>query len=158
MGLVPKNRDHGWVPYVWLVFLAFFIIPVFLSHVTAKDWIISGTATVIFLILYFRIFWTGPPWNYVLLTCMAAMGIGLGHRNPGSCVFIIYTASFIPWAMSKPRWAFLGIGFLELALGVDAFYFHAPESFWFPAIVVSIGVGLSNTFFAEKNRSNIKLR
>ena len=158
MGLVPKNRDHGWVPYVWLVFLAFFIIPVFLNHVTAKDWIITAAATAVFLVLYFRIFWTGPPWNYFLLACMAAMGIGLGHLNPGSCVFIIYTASFIPWAMPKPRWAFLGLALLEIALGVDAFFFHAPEAFWFPAMVVSIGVGLSNTFFAEKNRANTKLR
>jgi len=158
MGLVPKNRDHGWAPYVWLVFLAFFIIPLFLNHSTAKDWIVTGAATAIFLVLYFRIFWTGPPWNYVLLACMAAMGIGLGHINPGSSVFIIYTASFIPWAAPKPRWAVFGILALLAALGIDAIFFHAPAGFWATSMIVSVGVGLSNTFFAEKNRSNIKLR
>jgi len=159
MGLVPQNRDHGWVPYAWLVFLAFFIFPgIFAPHTTEKDWIITGVATAVFLVLYFRIFWTGPPWNYVLVACMAAIGLGLGHANPGACVFIIYTASFIPWAMPKPRWAFLGIAGLVTALGVDAVFFRAPIGFWFPAMVVSIGVGLSNTFFAEKNRSNAKLR
>ena len=159
MGLVPNNRDHGWVPYVWLVFLAFFILPGLLGpNVTSKNWIVTIAATVAFLALYFRIFWTGPPWNYLLLACMATMGIGLSRINPGSCVFIIYTASFIPWVMPKPRWAFVGLGFLEAALGIDALFFHAPESFWFPAIVVSFGVGFSNTFFAEKNRANVKLR
>jgi len=159
MQLVPKNKDHGWVPYVWLVFLAFFIIPGLLDpHVTKKDWIITGVATLVFLVLYFRMFWTCSPWNYVLISGIAAMGLGLGHINPGACVFIIYTASFIPWVAPKPRWAFLGIAALLTLLGVDAVFFHAPIGFWSTSVIVSLGVGLSNTYFAEKNRANVKLR
>ena len=159
MDLVPNDRDHGWVPYVWLVFMAFFIVPpIFAPHTTARDWQITIAATAVFLVLYFKLFWTGPPWNYVLIGGMAAMGLGLGHINPGACVFIIYTASFIPWAIPKPRWAFVGIAGLVTALGVDAAFFHAPSAFWLPATIVSLGVGTSNIFFAEKNRANVKLR
>jgi len=159
MGLVPNNRDHGWVPYVWLVFLAFFIVPPILDpHTTVRDWQITIAATAIFLVLYFRLFWTGPPGNYFLIAGMAAMGLGLGHINPGACVFIIYTASFIPWTIPKPRWAFVGVAGLITALGVDAVFFHAPASFWSTSMIVSIGVGFSNTYFAEKNRANVKLR
>jgi two-component system sensor histidine kinase DesK len=158
MGLVPKNRDHGWVPYVWLVFLAFFIIPAFVDHTTAKDWVVTAAAVCVFLTLYFRLFWTGPPWNYFLIATICAMGLALGHTNPGSCVFIIYTASFIPWAVPKPRWAVLGILALLTVLAVDAVFFHAPVGFWATSMIVSVGVGFSNTFFAEKNRANIKLR
>ncbi len=159
MGLVPNDRDHGWVPYVWLVFLAFFIVPPILDpHTTARDWQITIAATAVFLVLYFKLFWTGPPWNYALIGGMAAMGLGLGHINPGACVFIIYTASFIPWAIPKPRWAFVGVAGLITALGVDAIFFHAPVSFWSTAMIVSVGVGFSNTYFAEKNRANVKLR
>jgi len=159
MRLVPNNRDHGWVPYVWLVFLGFFILPGFFDpHVTARDWVITGLITVVFLGLYFGLFWTRPPWNYVLLAGIATLGLGLGHTNPGACVFIIYTASFIPWVLPKPKWAFLSITGLLIALGVDAVVFHAPASFWITSVIVSIGVGLSNTYFAEKNRANIKLR
>ena len=158
MGLVPKNRDHGWVPYVWLVFLAFFIIPAFVDHTTVKDWIITVTAVCVFLPLYFKLFWTGPPWNYVLIAAICMIGLALGHVNQGSAVFIIYTASFIPWVAPKPRWAVLGLIGLLGALGVDAFFFHAPVGFWATSMIVSVGVGLSNTFFAEKNRANIKLR
>ena len=74
MGLVPNDRDHGWVPYVWLVFMAFFIVPpIFAPHTTARDWQITIAATAVFLVLYFKLFWTGPPWNYVLIAGMAAM-------------------------------------------------------------------------------------
>ncbi len=102
MGLVPNNRDHGWVPYVWLVFLAFFIVPPILDpHTTVRDWQITIAATAIFLVLYFRLFWTGPPGNYFLIAGMAAMGLGLGHINPGACVFIIYTASYVKLRMAQ---------------------------------------------------------
>jgi two-component system, NarL family, sensor histidine kinase DesK len=159
MGLVPKNRDHGWVPYVWLIFLAFFYVPPILDpHTTSRDWLITISATVVFLVLYFRLYWTGPPGNYFLIASIAAIGLGLGRINPGACVFIIYTASFIPWAIPKPRLAFLTIGALLAALGIDAAFFHAPSGFWLPAVIVSLGVGLSNTYFAEKNRANVKLR
>src|SRR5437667_7160612 len=139
--------------------MAFFIVPpIFAPHTIATDWQITIAATAVFLVLYFKLFWTGPPWNYVLIAGMAAMGLGLGHINPGACVFIIYTASFIPWAIPKPRWAFVGVAGLVTALGVDAAFFHAPSAFWMPATIVSVGVGFSNTYFAEKNRTNVKLR
>jgi two-component system, NarL family, sensor histidine kinase DesK len=159
MRLVPNNRDHGWVPYVWLVFLAFFIIPMLVDHhPSSKDLLITISAIAVFLVLYFRLFWTGPPWNYVLIAGMCAMGLALGHTNAGSAVFIIYTASFIPWAVPKPRWAVLGIVGLLSVLGVDAVFFHAPTAFWATSMIVSVGVGFSNTYFAEKNRTNVKLR
>jgi two-component system sensor histidine kinase DesK len=159
MGLVPNNRDHGWVPYVWLVFLAFFLLnPIFDPHTTARDWLVTISATCVFLVLYFKLFWTGPPWNYVLLAGIAALGLGLGNSNPGAAVFIIYTASFIPWTIPKPRWAFLSIGALVATIAMDALLFHAPPGFWATSIIVSLGVGLSNTYFAERNRANVKLR
>jgi len=158
MGLVPTNRDHGWVPYVWLVFLGFFIIPAFIDHTTVRDWIITAVAVCVFLPLYFRLFWTGPPWNYVLIAAICAIGLALGHSNQGSAVFIIYTASFIPWAVPRPRWAVLGLIALLTALAVDAVFFHAPIGFWLTSMIVSVGVGFSNTYFAEKNRANVKLR
>src|SRR5690242_1302594 len=147
MGLVPKNRDHGWVPYVWLVFLGFFIIPGFLDpHTTTRDLTITAIATAVFLPLYFSVYWTRPPWNYVLIASIAGIGLGLGHINPGSAVFIIYAASFIPWALPKPRWAALCVAGLLTALGFDATFFHAPAGFWMPSMIVSFGVGFSNIY------------
>jgi two-component system, NarL family, sensor histidine kinase DesK len=159
MGLIPKNRDHGWVPYVWLVFLAFFFFkPILEPHTTSRDWLITIAATVIFLVLYFRIFWTGPPWNYALIAAMIAMGLALGHMNEGASVFVILGSSFIAWAIRNSRRAIIAIGLLILALGLDALLFHTPTAFWATSMIVSLGVGLSNIHFAEKNRTDVKLR
>src|SRR3954464_14586899 len=141
MGLIPKNRDHGWVPYVWLVFLAFFILnPALAPHTSRREWLITIAATGIFLVLYFRVFWTGRPWNYALIVAMIAMGFGLGHMNEGASVFVILGSSFIAWAIQNSRKAFFALGALLLALAVDAVLFHAPTGFWASSMVVSLGV------------------
>jgi two-component system sensor histidine kinase DesK len=156
--MLPDNRDHGWAPYVWLVFLAFFFFQPVFNHANAKEWIISLAITAVFIPIYFGIFWVKAPFTYLLLIAMAAMGIGLANYNPGSSVFIIYCSSFIPWIFDTVRRAFLVLAGLLVLLAVDALVFHAPVAFWAPAIVVAMGVAGSNIHFAERNRADVKLR
>lgn len=159
MSLLPKNRDHGWAPYVWLIFLAFFFFqPILDKHTTAKDWLITISATIVFLALYFALFRVCKPWNYLLLACMAAMGLALGPINVGSSVFIIFTAIFLPWALENMRAVFAALALLVLLLAADAYFLHADVGFWATSMVVSVGVGLSNSYFAEKVRADQKLR
>jgi len=158
MRLLPKNRDHGWAPYVWLVFVSFFFFQPILVHAGLKEWLIAISATVLFLALYFGIFWVKPPISYVLLACMAAMGLGLGHHNVGASVFIIFTASFIPWVFGTSKRAFAALAGLILLLGADALLFRAPVWFWANSMIVALGVCGSNIHFAEKNRADHKLR
>jgi two-component system sensor histidine kinase DesK len=159
MGLLPKNRDHGWAPYVWLIFMAFFLFQPVLDHrTTGRDWIITAVATVVFLAIYFGIFWVRPPLSYLLLAAMAAMGVGLANYNVGSSVFIIFAASFIPWVFGTPRRALAALATLVAVLAIDAALFHAPVGFWAVSIVVALGVAGSNIHFAEKNRADTKLR
>jgi two-component system sensor histidine kinase DesK len=159
MPLIPRNRDHGWAPYVWLVFLSFYFFqPVLDPHTTPRDWVITVVATITFLVLYFRVFWMVAPWNYFALVAMAVMGLVLGHMNVGASVFVIFAASFVPWVTQNSRRALIGLGVIIAALAIDAWVFHAPIWFWANCMVVSIGVGLSNTHFAERNRADKKLR
>jgi two-component system sensor histidine kinase DesK len=159
MSLIPKNREHGWAPYIWLVFLAFFFFqPVLDTRTTSKDWLITISATILFLFLYFGLFRVGKPWNYLILGCMAAMGLGLGNINVGSSVFMIFTASFLAWVLESPRMVFAAIGVLIALLAADAYFFHSEPGFWATSMVVSLGVGLSNVHFAERSRANRKLQ
>ncbi|MBV9183426.1 MAG: sensor histidine kinase, partial [Acidobacteria bacterium] len=95
--------------------------------------------------------------NYLLIAAMVAMGLGLGHINQGSAVFIIFAASFIAWVVENSRWALACIAILVVLIGLDAFVFHAPIGFWTVALVVSLGVGLSNIYWAERKHADQKL-
>ncbi len=158
MGLLPKNREHGWAPYVWLVFLSFFLFQPVLGHASAKEWVITGVASLTFVVLYFAVFWVRPPVTYLILIAMAGMGIGFANLNQGSSVFIIFCSSFIPWVAGTMRRALFGLALLVAVLAIDAALFHAPVGFWATSMVVALGVAGSNIHFAEKSRVDAKLR
>jgi two-component system sensor histidine kinase DesK len=161
MRLLPKNLPHGRTPYFWLVFLAFFFFEPLLGHVGLRDWLITVAASLVFLGLYFGIYWVKPPFTYIFVACIVALGFGFSGFAPfnqGAGVFIIYAAAFIPFVWGTARGAYIALSVLILGLGVDAMLFHAPVGFWAVAIVVSVGVGTSNIYFAEKTRADAKLR
>jgi two-component system sensor histidine kinase DesK len=158
MGLLPKNREHGWAPYVWLVFLCFFLFQPILGHAKTREWLVTIGVTAVFLVIYFGIFWVKAPLTYVLLGCMAAMGLGLAPMNQGASVFIIFASSFIPWVFGTTKRAFIALAGLLFILAIDAALFHAPVGFWATSMVVALGVAGSNIHFAEKNRADVKLR
>jgi two-component system sensor histidine kinase DesK len=158
MSLLPKNRDHGWAPFVWLVFLAFFFFQPVLTHAGTREWLITIVATVVFVAMYFGTFWAKPPVTYLFLIAMAAMGMGLARFNQGSSVFIIFCASFIPWVFCTTKRAAIALLTLLTALAIDVAFFHAPLPFWATSMVVALGVAGSNIHFAERNRADTKLR
>jgi len=158
MPLLPKNREHGWAPYVWLVFLFFFFVQPVVDHAGPHQWEITIAATAGFVVMYFAIFWLEPPLTYLLLIAMAAMGFGLARFNQASSVFIIFCSSFIPWVFCSTKRAVLALAALLAAVAIDAYFFHAPLGFWVTSFVVALGVAGSNIHFAEKNRVDVKLR
>jgi len=158
MQLLPKNRDHGWAPYAWLVFLAFFLLQPILEHAGRTDWLITLGTTAVFVPMYFAVFWVKKPYSYLLLASMAAMGLGLWRLNVASSVFVIFCASFIPWVFCSTKRAYTALLVLLALIGADAFFFHAPGGFWAVSLIVCLGVGVSNINFAEKNRADAKLR
>jgi two-component system sensor histidine kinase DesK len=123
-----------------------------------KEWLLTVAATLVFLTMYFGLFWVKPPITYILLACMATMGMALGPLNQGASVFIIFTSSFIPWVLGTSKRAFAALAGLIGLLGIDVLLFHPPPGFWLTSLVVVLGVGVSNIHFAEKNRADYKLR
>src|SRR6185503_7053619 len=156
--LLPKNREHGWAPYVWLVFLAFFLWGPIVNHADSREWTITIVATLAFLIMYFGIFWSKPPLSYILVAGMVAEGLTLANHNPGSSVFIILGSSFIPWIFRTIARSFTALVTLIAVIVIHAAVFHTPSGFWTVSVVVVLGVVGSNIHFAEKNRADTKLR
>lgn len=158
MGLLPKNREHGWAPYVWLVFLAFFLFKPVLDHGTLTEWIVTIVAICVFVTMYFAVFWTKPPLAKILVLLMTVEGLALARFNEGSSVFIILGSSFIPWVFGSSKKAILALVALVAAIAADAAVLHTSLSFWATSIVVAVGVVGSNIHFAEKTRADTKLR
>ena len=87
----PRPRSHR----VWLVYLVFFLGPLFLEPTPAWLWAVSGIALGLFLWLYFTAY---RVTGLALALCVGGifgMGAALVAFNPGAVCFLIYAVAFL---------------------------------------------------------------
>jgi two-component system, NarL family, sensor histidine kinase DesK len=158
MRLLPSNRDHGWVPYLWLAYLSgLFVHPVF-DHVRWTEWVVTFGVVAVFLVLYFSFFWLKPPKNLWAIGGMLLIGVGLAPFNGGASTFFIYAAAFVPFAIESEWLAFGALIFISCIAGLETWLFRLGLSFglWSSGLALLIGGG--NIFFAQRNRANSRLK
>ena len=158
MPLLPSNRDVGWTPFIWLVYLIFFFIHPVFDHVGWKEWVATIAATLAFLTLYFAYFWVKRPWNLACIAGFVALGVAFAPWNSGSVGFFIYAACFLPFILDTEVQAAEGIAVIVAVLAADWWLFRLPISFLWSGAFFCIFLGAGNIYFAQRNRQNCKLQ
>jgi two-component system, NarL family, sensor histidine kinase DesK len=153
-----KKHWIGWVSYLWLVYLVFFLMHPILDHVSWKEWVATGLGLAVFLFLYFAFFRCRRPWNHLCLAGMVLMGIGFAPFNPGASAFFIYPSCFVPFAVDTELAAVELLAAVLAIVGLESWLLHLPAGFYLPAAFFSVFLGAGNIFFAQRNRTNEKLR
>lgn len=158
MRLLPPDRDAGWTPYAWLVYLGFFIVVPFLRTPGSPIEITVVIVTsALFLALYFRAHWLNGPAVLWPIAAMTVMGIAFIRWNPGACAFFIYAASFASH-VGETKFAARVVVLIELIVIATMVAFHLPLSLMiWPAIFVAL-VGGINIHYAQVHRANARLR
>jgi len=157
MQLLPKDKDIGWVPYLWLVYLAVLPLNLYFLQATPLQWAATVLSVPIFLALYFRAYWIeGRPlvWNLVFMT---TLGIALAPLNPASAVYYIYSASFAG-KMERPVDAWRIIGAVLAIIAVESAILRLPPSFWINVSVFTFLIGAVNVYYGQQHRDRKKLQ
>lgn len=155
---VLQDRDHGWGPLLWVLYLGFFFVQPVAEHVSRKLWILDGVGAAIFLVLYWGIFLLERPRPLLHVGGMMLLGVLYLPFNPGGCTFFIFAAAMVPFLVDTQRKAIAGLGIVAAVAATEGFLLHISvwELFWVAVFPVFIGAG--NIFFAERNRMNRQLR
>ena len=153
-----RDRDHGWGPLLWVLYLGFFFIQPIADHVGLRQWFFVGLGTAIFLILYWGIFLLERPRPLIHVGGIVLLGLVFFPFNPGACTFFIFAAAMVPFMVETQARAMAGLGAIASVAAVEGFLLHKSglELFW--ATVFPVFIGAGNIFFAERNRMNRKLR
>jgi two-component system, NarL family, sensor histidine kinase DesK len=153
--LLPDDRDIGWMPYAWLLYLAFlFITPIVTGRVT--DWGIALGSIAVFLPLYFRNFWTAGPEAVAIASLIALIGVAVLPFNWGANCYFIYSAAFFGYA-ARPRRAALALLILTAVLIAETLLFRLPMWAWLPGGIGILAVGGGNIHFAEVYRHRMRV-
>jgi two-component system sensor histidine kinase DesK len=158
--LLPNDRDLGWTPYAWLVYLVPFTITPALSpwQNHAAGWLLYGAATVAFLVLYFRSHWAASQRELILLaTATTVMALGFWPVSYGAGALFIYASSMLgQWL--PPRRATIGVTIVAASVIVEAVVLQRQ---WFNTawpFVFTVVIGAINIHFAQVGRANTRLR
>jgi two-component system, NarL family, sensor histidine kinase DesK len=156
--VVLKDKDHGWSPLLWVVYLGFFFIDPVVSHASARIWLLDLSGAAVFLILYFGLFFLECPRALVHIGGMVALGLLFQPINDGATTFFIFAAAMLPFCIETQIGAVIGLAIIGLLGAAEGFLLHVNSWTLFFSSLFPIFIGAGNTFFAERNRMNHKLR
>jgi two-component system sensor histidine kinase DesK len=156
--IVFRDREHGWSPLFWVVYLGFFFVDPVMSHASLKVWLMDGLGAAIFLYLYFGLFLLVNPRALAHVIGMMVLGVLFQPVNHGACTFFIFAAAMLPFCVETQAAAVVGL----LAIGatglVEGLLLHIYSWQLFYMTLFPMIIGAGNTFFAERNRMNRQLR
>jgi two-component system sensor histidine kinase DesK len=156
--LSPREKANGWAPFIWLAYLCFFFIQPVLDHSGLNIWLLTIAATIIFLFLYFGLFWLERPRALWLIAGMVTLGLICAPYNGGASTFFIFACAFVPFCVQTERKAVALMAGIVVLAAIETQVFHLSGWFLFYAGGLSVVVGGSNIYFAQRNRALAKLR
>ena len=156
-GSILRDRDHGWSPLLWVVYLGFFFIDPVANHASARLWALDIVCSLVFLVLYFGIFALEAPRATFHIGGMVLLGMLIMPVNSGASTFFIFAAAMLPFCVPTQMKALLGLVMIGAMGGIEARLLHKDGWVIFYTSLFPIIIGTGNTFFAERNRMNRRL-
>jgi two-component system sensor histidine kinase DesK len=153
-----RDREHGWSPLLWVVYLGFFFVDPVVNHASLSRWLLDGLGAVVFLCLYFGLFVLVYPRALAHIAGMMLLGILYLPYNGGACTFFIFAAAMVPFCVESQRAAVIGLITVGSIGAVECLFLHITGWEMFYAALFPMIIGAGNTFFAERNRMNRRLR
>ena len=121
-----EQRDLGWTPYAWLVYLIFYFVPLATGEATTGEVVWSLVAAAAFLLLYFEAFRSRGTRQLVIAWAIHSIGLAVVPINPAGVCFFIYAAAFVGFAR-PPREALRWLGLMLVSMTAEALWLGAPE-------------------------------
>lgn len=155
---ILTDKDHGWTFLIWILYLGFFFFDPVVSHAGLRMWFLDGLGATVFLVLYLGLFALENPRARWHIAGMVLLGLIFQPINHGGCTFFIFAAAMLPFSVASQVESFVGLAIIGSIGTIEALLLHrwGWEVFWAGLFPVVIGAG--NTFFAERNRMNRRLR
>lgn len=157
MRLLPDDKDIGWVPYIWIVFLVSLPLNAAFLPPTPVRWIATVGSMFCFLALYFLAYWFEGRKLLLVIGLITLLGIAAGAVNPAAALYFIYAASFAG-GLERPASALSVICGLLAVVAAVTWVFHLPIYFGLYIGVLTAAIGLVNFYYGQQHRARKRLQ
>jgi two-component system, NarL family, sensor histidine kinase DesK len=131
---LPPSRRLGWLPYVWLIYIANFVLVAALDGASALEWTLTLLAVAVFIPLYFLGYWVCGPRSVWIAAAMWLIGALFARWNPAASAFAIYAAGVLHDA-GEPKVAWRWIGVLFGLTALQSWVMHLSPFYWAVALI-----------------------
>jgi two-component system sensor histidine kinase DesK len=162
--LLPEESEHGWTPYVWLVYLGPYVAAPFILPLPAPfnsvplAWAVWSLGLAVFLLLYFRGYWVDGARRLPIVVGLTLLGALLAPLNPGALLFFTYASAFVGGA-AKATHAGIWVGGITVAGVLSSLLSPWQPLFVLPGVAVMTPiVGFVNLHYVESRRRDAAIR
>lgn len=153
-----RDKEHGWSPLLWVVYLGFFFIDPVVNHPSQRIWMLDILGALLFLMLYFGLFILENPLVFVHVGGMLLLGLAYLRINSGACTFFIFAAAMLPFCVPTQLAAWIGLATIGMLAAFEDVVLHISGWTMFYTALFPVIIGAGNTFVAERIRMNRELR
>lgn len=154
--LLPQNKSEQFSPYVSLIYLPLFFVPVLFLYEHTMDLVWTLLATVFFLVVYFHSFWVKNKYIVWHSFALVSLGTASVFVTPTASCFFIYAAGFSGYFPSRKQGAVNVLGIIVWSVFI-IWMFDFELYFSIPTIAFSVIVGVLSLYQSILNEKNHEL-
>jgi two-component system, NarL family, sensor histidine kinase DesK len=159
MKIVTRDSERTWASYMPLAYFGFFFLQPIVVGATWKGWLFTALGTVLFVTLYFgALSLKNKVWQMLDLGTLVLLGALYAPFNTGGSCFFIFAAALLPYVVETDLAVVAGIGLIVAVSGLETWLLHLSGWFLLYATGLSVVVGGTNIFFAQRSRMYHKLK
>lgn len=154
--LLPRHLNEQFSPYVWLIYLPLFFVPVAIYHQSTMDLVWTFLATITFLALYFHAFWAKPANAIYHISGILLLGTLIAFVTPTASTLFVYAGAFCS-RLSPLKYAVAVLMALLVWISAISWLFDFGVYFYMPALTFSLIVGILNIYQGALYRNKQEL-
>jgi two-component system sensor histidine kinase DesK len=155
--LLPDNRNVGWIPYLWLVYLTGFVFWVASGGTDTRLRVSGAVAIALFLVLYFRGYRERGVRLVAIIVAITVLGALFVPLHPSAIVFYIFAGAFAGM-VGRPRAGAIVLACIAAFVVAHGLVLALNPVNVAVATVVTLLIGIVNIYYVENSRQNEALR
>lgn len=156
-GLLKGDKNLGWTPLLYLVYVLFIFVEPALGHGSARVWLLTIGGLIAFLFCYFGMFCKWPPGPLWYASGTAALGFLSLPFNGGTSCYFIYAGSALGFLVESGLATRLLFS-LVIAETIEMVALHTGPWYILITVLMTSAIGLTNIHYGSQRRANSKLK
>ncbi len=151
------DKEHRWMPLIWLPFMFWFFVFPLWKHASLSFWIVNTVVGLVFVALYLQAFSRGGRVRLICTLIMLGIAAAATPYNHNGSTLLIYCAAAGSFTTQRMR----VLALMAVEGAVLLFYahrLHFEVGFWTSMLLVIILVSLANHFAAVSHCQKAELR